>query len=566
MEQLGLIRDSLLNMDHNILCLIGFALFFGTIGGRLFQKLRIPQVVGYIIIGIIIGESGLKFISQETVSNMDPFNFFALGLIGFSIGGELKASILKKYGKQFTWILFLEALIAFFVVGVIMFCTVFLLTKNTFYATALALLFGSISSATAAAGTTDVLWEYKAKGPMTSILLGIVALDDVVALFLFAISASIISSIQGGGDGNATSLLMNIVTPIIEIGGAVVIGVIAGYILSYLVRHYQDAERVLSFSIGAILAALGISGILKFDTIMTCMVMGFVLTNTAGKAADAMFSLINKFTPPIYVVFFVFVGAKLNISQFGKEPVILLLLFLYLGGRTLGKMIGATLGAIFGKASPKIRKYLPFTLFSQSGVAIGLSILAMQRFPGEIGNNILIVVTASTFIVQIVGPFFLKYAIENAGEAGLNITEDDIIEKSCAADFIRSKESRLQCEDNLKTILKVFSENDDLYYPVVTQNDKLAGVISVNEIKDTLMYSEISDLLAAIDLMSSFDSPVLPGTPMKEVIDILHRTQSDFVAVIDQDGKFCGLIEQYSIQRQLSTKLLEVCNKVEALG
>ena len=566
MEQLGLIRDSLLNMDHNILCLIGFALFFGTIGGRLFQKLRIPQVVGYIIIGIIIGESGLKFISQETVSNMDPFNFFALGLIGFSIGGELKASILKKYGKQFTWILFLEALIAFFVVGVIMFCTVFLLTKNTFYATALALLFGSISSATAAAGTTDVLWEYKAKGPMTSILLGIVALDDVVALFLFAISASIISSIQGGGDGNATSLLMNIVTPIIEIGGAVVIGVIAGYILSYLVRHYQDAERVLSFSIGAILAALGISGILKFDTIMTCMVMGFVLTNTAGKAADAMFSLINKFTPPIYVVFFVFVGAKLNISQFGKEPVILLLLFLYLGGRTLGKMIGATLGAIFGKASAKIRRYLPFGLFSQSGVAIGLSILAMQRFPGEIGNNILIVVTASTFIVQIVGPFFLKYAIENAGEAGLNITEDDIIEKSCAADFIRSKESRLQCEDNLKTILKVFSENDDLYYPVVTQNDKLAGVISVNEIKDTLMYSEISDLLAAIDLMSSFDSPVLPGTPMKEVIDILHRTQSDFVAVIDQNGKFCGLIEQYSIQRQLSTKLLEVCNKVEALG
>ena len=564
MEQLGLIRDNLLNMDHNILCLIGFALFFGTIGGRLFQKLRIPQVVGYIIIGIIIGESGLKFISQETVSNMDPFNFFALGLIGFSIGGELKASILKKYGKQFTWILFLEALVAFFVVGVIMFCVVFLLTKKTFYATALALLFGSISSATAAAGTTDVLWEYKAKGPMTSILLGIVALDDVVALFLFAISASVISSIQGGG--NATSLLMNIATPVLEIGGAVVIGVIAGYILSYLVRHYQDAERVLSFSIGAILAALGISGILKFDTIMTCMVMGFVLTNTAGKAADAMFSLINKFTPPIYVVFFVLVGAKLNISQFGKEPVILLLLFLYLGGRTLGKMIGSTLGAIFGKASVKIRRYLPLGLFSQSGVAIGLSILAMQRFPGEIGNNILTVVTASTFIVQIVGPFFLKYAIENAGEAGLNITEDDIIEKSCAADFIRSKESRLQCEDNLKTILKVFSENDDLYYPVVAQNDKLAGVISVNEIKDTLMYSEISDLLAAIDLMSSFDSPVLPGTPMKEVIDILHRTQSDFVAVVDQNGKFCGLIEQYSIQRQLSTKLLEVCNKVEALG
>lgn len=565
MEQLDLIRDNLLNMDHNILCLIGFALFFGTIGGRVFQKLHIPQVVGYIIIGIIIGESGLKFISQETVSNMDPFNFFALGLIGFSIGGELKSSVLKKYGKQFTWILFFEALTAFFVVGILMFTVVFLLTKNTFYAVALGLLFGSISSATAAAGTTDVLWEYKAKGPMTSILLGIVALDDVVALFLFAISASIISSIQGGG-GSTASLWANIFTPIMEIGGAAVIGVIAGYVLSYLVRHYQDTERVLSFSIGAILAALGISGILKFDTIMTCMVMGFVLTNTAGKAADGMFSQINKFTPPIYVVFFVLVGAKLNINQFGKEPIILLLLVLYLAGRTFGKMVGASLGAIFGKASAKIRRFLPFTLFSQSGVAIGLSILTAQRFPGEIGNNILIVVTASTFIVQIVGPFFIKYAIENAGEAGLNITEDDIVEKSCAMDFVRSRSVRLQCDDNLKTILKVFSENDDLYYPVVAQNDKIVGVISVNEIKDTLMYSEISDLLAAIDLMGSCGSPVLPNTPMKEVIDILHRTQADFIAVVDQDGKFCGLIEQYSIQRQLSTKVMEVCNKVEALG
>lgn len=564
MEQLDVIRDNLLNMDHNILCLIGFALFFGTIGGRVFQKLHIPQVVGYIIIGIIIGESGLKFISQETVSNMEPFNFFALGLIGFSIGGELKSSVLKKYGKQFTWILFFEALTAFFVVGMLMFVIVFLLTKNAFYAAALGLLFGSISSATAAAGTTDVLWEYKAKGPVTSILLGIVALDDVVALFLFAISASVISSIQGGG--SATLQWANIVTPIMEIGGAVVIGIAAGYVLSYLVRHYQNTERVLSFSIGAILAALGISGILKCDTIMTCMVMGFVLTNTAGKAADGMFSQINKFTSPIYVVFFVLVGAKLNISQFGKEPIILLLLVLYLGGRTFGKMTGASLGALFGKASAKIRRFLPFTLFSQSGVAIGLSILTAQRFPGDIGNNILIVVTASTFIMQIVGPFFIKYAIENAGEAGLNITEDDILEKSCAMDFVRAKSVRLQCDDNLKTILKVFSENDDLYYPVVAQNDKIVGVISVNEIKDTLMYSEISDLLVAIDLMGSCDSPVLPNTPMKEVIDILHRTQADFIAVVDQENKFCGLIEQYSIQRQLSTKVMEVCNKVEVLG
>lgn len=547
-------------LDNNILLLIGVALFFGAIGGRFFQKMKVPQVVGYIILGIILGQSGFKLLSEQTLMNMEPFNFFALGLIGFSIGGELKFNILKKYGKQFTYILFFEALTAFVFVSVLIFAVVFWMTKEIAASVSLALLFGSISSATAAAGTTDVLWEYKAKGPLTSILLGIVALDDVVALFLFAISSSVVSSLMG----SSVSLLANILTPLYEIGGAAVVGTVGGYILAKLVLHYNETERILAFSVGGILAILGLAGILGLDMIMACMIMGFVLVNYAGKKAEEVFSLINKFTPPIYVVFFVLVGAKLNVSRMSMLIVILFLLYLF--GRTAGKMVGATLGAMLSKASSKIQKYLQFALFSQSGVAIGLSILASQKFPGTIGDNVLIVITASTFIVQIIGPSFTKFAIEKAGEMGLNVTEEDLITKSKVSDFVLPLVHTIRCEDNLKVILKIFSESDELFYPVIGKDKKIKGVISVDNIKDTLMYSEISDLLVAVDMMENCATEVHSDTPMKEVIDVIKKNQLEYVTVVDKKEKFAGLLEYRSIQRQLSRKLLEVNNKIQELG
>ena len=167
----------------NILFLLGLALFGGTIGGRLFQKLKIPQVVGYIAIGIVIGETGLKIVSQETIQTLQPFNYFALGLIGFMVGGELRKNVLLKYGKQFITILLCEGITPFLLVTVLVgFFGGFIFGWKLSWA--LGLLLGAIASATDPATTMEVFREYRTKGPLTTIAMGIVALDDGLALFL----------------------------------------------------------------------------------------------------------------------------------------------------------------------------------------------------------------------------------------------------------------------------------------------------------------------------------------------------------------------------------------------
>ncbi len=204
----------------NALFLLGLILFAGTMGARVFQKLRIPQVVGYIIAGILLGQSGLNIISKDIIETLVPFNYFALGLIGFMIGGELKSEVFRRYGKQFLAILLAEGLAAFFVVFILVGLLGSLIFGNSIYYWALGLLLGAIASATVPAATTDVLWEYKTRGPLTTTVLGIVALDDGLALILFALASSIAPVILGAHP----SIFLAITRPIYEIGMGIFIG------------------------------------------------------------------------------------------------------------------------------------------------------------------------------------------------------------------------------------------------------------------------------------------------------------------------------------------------------
>ena len=179
--------DNLLaqGIEHlNIILLMGLAIFFGTAGAGIFQKFRIPQVVGYVVIGLIIGESGLNLIGRDTVETLSSFNMFALGIIGFMIGGELRREVFKKYGKQFFVILFSEGLAAFILVALLSGIATWYFTRSFHTSIAIALVLGAIASATAPAATVNVLWEYKSRGPLTSTVLAIVALDDGLSLLL----------------------------------------------------------------------------------------------------------------------------------------------------------------------------------------------------------------------------------------------------------------------------------------------------------------------------------------------------------------------------------------------
>ncbi|MEJ2663872.1 MAG: cation:proton antiporter [Spirochaetia bacterium] len=557
--------NSILNsisVSHlNVLIILGLALFGGTIGGKLFQKIKVPQVVGYIAIGIIIGQNVLHLVPLSVVKKFEPFNYFALGLISFMIGGELKLSALKKYGKQFISILFFEALGAFFFVSILVFTIGMFLLHNLVVSLVMALLLGSMSAATAAAGTTDVLWEYKTRGPLTSMLLGVVALDDILALFLFAVFSSISTMFLGMRGGNVLNELGGLGY---ELGAAVIVGGGSGYVLARLLRTFLDENKTLTFSIGAILLVLGLSVALKIDMLLSSMIMGILITNIAPIRSKEVFKLLDRVATPIYVLFFVLVGTSLNLG--GINVVIGVLIVVYLIGRTAGKMIGARLGGLLSKAVPTVSKYLPLCLFSQSGVAIGLAILAQQRFPENIGGTVIVIITATTFLVQLIGPPFIKQAVVKAGETGLNITQEDLI-KTIKTGEVLSKKSPLIAENtSLKKILAIFSRNDELYYPVVDKKKRLQGIISIDSIKETLMAQELSDFLLAHDIMEPPVTTCTATTPLTEAEDIMDHFHVDYLPVIKEDNVTEGVVERRGIQRYVATRLLDVENKTRSLG
>lgn len=548
----------------NLILFLGIILFGGAIGGRLFQRIKVPQVVGYIIIGVILGQSGFKFISADMIDKLNPVSTIALSLIGFSIGGELKLTELKKRGKQFISILMFEAITAFVVVSALVFGLVYLLTRNFNLAAALGLVLGSISSATAPAATTDVLWENRTKGPLTSTVLGIVAMDDAVALLLFAFSVSIASTLLGGNGAETEALSSRMLALLWEIGGAIVVGALLAFILSKLIKTFLNEERILAFSIGAIMLLSGLAVALNIDMILAAMSMGFFMSNFAPRKSRETFALVQKFSPPIYVLFFVLVGAKLNIWNITGYVAAIAGVFLF--GRTFGKLIGARVGAAISRAPKAVFKYLPYCLLSQAGVAIGLSIVAGQVFPGEFGNLVVTVVTATTFVVQILGPISVKYAVDKAGETGLNITEEDMVTQSTAADIMYGNVPKIAVNAPVSSILEIFSENDSLCYPVVKDDGGLAGIISIDDLKNTFMAAELSDFLLAHDIMRIPAASCVDTLPANEARSILKKKGVEYLPVFKNNGTFAGIIDERGIQLFFSRRIAELSRKIDELG
>ncbi|MGR3218231.1 MAG: cation:proton antiporter domain-containing protein [Candidatus Anammoxibacter sp.] len=548
--------------DLNILLLLGIALFGGTLGGKVFQKIRMPQVVGYIIVGLIVGRTGFNIIDEEVVNMLQPFNYFALGMIGFMIGNELKRETFRKHGKHLIIILFFEAFVAFVMVALFVYFVGGFFFSNTNHLLAMALLLGAIASATAPAATTDVLWECKARGPLTTTVLSIVAMDDGLALFLFAITSSIAGSLFGQADN--INILDIIIGPAYEITVSILLGVISGLILGNIVKRTNKDDRALAFAIGTILLVIGIALALHVDSLLACMALGATICNYLPQKSKGFFKLIEKFTPPIYVLFFVLFGAKLQLNNITLP--IGVIAVAYLIGRTGGKSLGAYFGARISGAAESVRKYLPYCLFSQAGVAIGLSILVSQRFPNEVGDVIVMVITVTTFVVQIIGPVSTKLAVMKSGEAGLNVTEEDIFLQSKAMD-IMDKNIPLIYEDMLlPEILDIFNNCSHLYFPVVNRDKYLLGILTVDNLKNTFTKAGLDNLLLAHDIMEPITALATPETPMTEVKQILEDNRLDYLPVVTRDNKIEGFLESRTIQRLISARIVEMQNKTSSIG
>ena len=545
----------------NALFLLGLILFTGTVGGRILQKLRIPQVVGYIIAGILLGRSGLDIINKDVIEALAPFNYFALGIIGFMIGGELKTDVFRRYGKQFIAILLAEGVTAFIVVFVLVGLLGSIFFGNPVYFWALGLLLGAIASATAPAATTDVLWEYKARGPLTTTVLGIVALDDALALMLFAIAASIVPGMLGAH----ASLLSAIARPVYEIGAGVIVGAVFSIILVKLLRRYVEKDKILVFSLCSILFALGSALIMEIDMLLAAMVMGMVLVNQEKRLSKEVFKLVSGFATPFYILFFVLVGAKFDLHATTASAVFIAVIYLF--GRTFGKMTGAYFGAKFSGAPASVVRYLPYCLFSQAGVAIGLSILASQIFPGAIGSSIIVIVTLTTFVVQLLGPSCVKYAVIRAQEAGLNVTEEDLLLKTTVGQIMDKNPPHVYENIQIKDILNIFSKSNYRTYPVIDKGKKLKGVITLESIRQSLAHAEIGSLVLAHDIM---ETAVLRGintaSSLLEAEEVIDKYNVNYLPIVDKKLILLGFLEKEAIHRFVSSRLIEAEKKAASMG
>ncbi|MDD5281872.1 MAG: cation:proton antiporter [Candidatus Omnitrophica bacterium] len=549
------------NVHLNALFLLGLILFVGIMGARLFQRLRIPQVVGYIIAGILLGRSGLNIIDKDIIEVLVPFNYFALGLIGFMIGGELKNEVFRRYGKQFLVILLSEGVVAFLAVFILVGALGSLLFGNSVNYWALGLLLGAIASATAPAATTDVLWEYKTRGPLTTTVLGIVALDDGLALILFAIASSIAPVMLGAH----SSVFFAISRPIYEIGMGIMIGLIFSVALIKILRKYAERDKILVFSVCSILFALGSALIMKVDMLLAVMTMGAVLINREVRLSKEIFKLISSFATPFYVLFFVLVGAKFDLHVTTASAIIIAVF--YLVGRTSGKMAGAYLGAKGSGAPKTVIRYLPYCLFSQAGVAIGLSILASQVFPGPIGNSIIVIVTLTTFVVQLLGPPCVKYAVTKAQEVGLNITEEDVLRKTNVSHIIDKNPPYVYENMPLKDILNIFSQSNYHTYPVVDKEKKLKGVITIESIRRSFAHSEMGNLVIAHDIMESvITRKISPASSLLEAEEIINKYNVDYLPIVNIDSVLLGFMEKEAIDKFVSSRLIEAEEKVASMG
>ncbi len=391
----------------DLLLLVGLTLLLGQVGAGLLRRLKIPQVVGYILMGVILGRSVLNWIKPETLTGVTSI---ALGLIGFTIGSQLYFPQLRKLGKSILTVSVMEATGAFVLVGL----SVWALTGEAYKG----LVFGALAAATAPAATVDVLEEYKCRGVFTTTVLAVVGIDDGIALVIYGIAESF-SKILYQPEMNY-GLVVSLFEPIRELGGSILVGGILGLLFSRIIRFFKFKGERLSITLAMVFVGCGLAEQFHLSLIMTNMVIGLVVGNLVPREVRRLSEVITGFTPPVYILFFALVGSRLDVRLL---PVMGVLGIVYIIARAAGKFGGAYLGAVISKAPATVRKYLGLALFSQAGVAIGLAIAASSDFAeagpegAAFGNLIINTITATTFVVQLIGPSFTRIAVFKAGEA-----------------------------------------------------------------------------------------------------------------------------------------------------
>jgi NhaP-type Na+/H+ or K+/H+ antiporter len=430
------------------------------------------------------------------------------------------------------------------------------------WVTALAagIVFGAIASATDPASTIDVLWEYRSAGVLTTAIVAIVALDDALAMTLYGLGTSIATILtQSGGDSIGTTLMHTG----IELGGAILLGVVCGFVLDAMMSYLPQSEKRMGMSIGVLLVCIGLSVAFHMDVILATMAVGIVLINKAPHRSKKLFETVRSFSTPIYIIFFVLVGARLSL---GNMPWwIWLLVVCYVLMRSMGKWAGAYWGAKVSKAEKSVQNYMGMALFAQGGVAVGLSVVASHNLQHievvdgmSLGDMIIFTITATTFCVQLIGPAFAKLAITKAGEVGRNVTEEDIMAELKVTDVVDTDIIPLLEATPLEVVVQHFAEQDFFVYPVVSQDGNIIGVLTFDMLKEILTDRDTWQWLVVGDVMNPVRHRLSGGMNLAEALSQMQNNQVEALPVVEssENEKLLGVLDLRDVRRKVNAELV----------
>ncbi len=416
--------ERMLNSLMQTLLLIAVALFAGLLMTRLFDKFHLPDVTAYLVTGVLIGPCVLGrlgvpclgFNTFEQVDSLSMISDVALGFIAFAIGHEFRLSALKQTGKQATVIGIVQACVATLFVDIALISLHFIMPDILPLPVAITL--GAIAAATAPAATLMVVRQYKANGPVTDVLLPVVALDDAVGLVIFAVSFGIAQSIKSG----ETNFIALILEPLMEVFLSLVFGGLVGLGLTWLERFFHSHRNRNALIVGSVILTVAVSQLkipvgpftFGFSSLLVCMMLGTVFCNFCPLSEELMLQA-DRWSGPAITLFFVLSGAALEFGVF-SDPSVILIGLVYIVARSLGKYLGAGWSSAIMHSAPQVRKWLGVTLLPQAGVALGMCATAYRVLGGAEGTLIRNIILFSVLIYELIGPSLTKMALTKAGD------------------------------------------------------------------------------------------------------------------------------------------------------
>ncbi len=410
-----------MSQTASIFLSLSVALLAGLLLSRLAKKVQLPAVTAYLVAGVLIGPFVLGRIgipgigiTGEQIEGFGLISDLALGFIAFSMGSEFRISQLKRIGKQATFVGVFQALFTTVIVDAALIILHFIIPDK--FSLQSAIVLGSVATATAPAATLMVVKQYKAKGPVTDILLPVVALDDAVGLVVFAVSFGIARSL-GTSTVNVTSVILE---PVLEVILSLFLGFVMGLLFTLCEKYFHSRSKRMAVSITFVMMTVAISSMsfdigsvhIGFSSLLACMILGTVFCNIC-EVSEELMERADRWTTPVLILFFVISGAELELSVFA-DIMVVLIGAIYIISRSLGKYFGAGISARLSKCNPNVVKYLGITLLPQAGVALGMAIKAIELGPeGAIVRNITLF---AVLVYEIIGPLLTKVALTKAGD------------------------------------------------------------------------------------------------------------------------------------------------------